>query len=52
MQNHRPSDASGDSQVTNSGSSGVVVAYPEIRRGPGRPRLEPRGIRVSVDVMV
>jgi hypothetical protein len=39
MQNHRPSDASGDSGVTNSGSSGVGVA-------------DPRGIRVSIDVMV
>jgi len=27
------------------------VAGPEIHRGPGRPRLEPRGIQVSVDVM-
>lgn len=38
--------------MTESGSSGVAMAGPEIHRGPGRPRLEPRGIQVSVDVMV
>ena len=52
MQNHWPSDASGNSEVTDSGSSGVGMAGPEIHRGPGRPRLEPRGIQVSVDIMV
>ena len=52
MQKHRPSDASGNSGVTDSGSFGVGVAGPEIHRGPGRPCLEPRGIQVSVDVMV
>lgn len=52
MQNHRPSDASGNSGVTDSGSSGVGMAGPEIHRGPGCPRLKPRGIQVSVDVMV
>ena len=52
MQNRQPSDASGDRGVTDSGSSGAGVAEPEIRRGPGRPRLEPKGIQVSVDIMV
>ena len=51
MQNHRPSDASGNSGVTD-GSSGIAMARPAICCGPGRPRLEPRGIQVSVDVMI
>ena len=38
--------------VTDSGSSGVGVVEPETCYGPGCPSLEPRGIQISVDVMV